>query len=456
MNKELIMLIVTNKLAYAGVVIDNNVIYLDKLNEYYRYSKLVKKNAPSTIKSKLEHIYHFWLWTLSNVPDKDEDIQLYFARYLTTLETGFTIVNINNDVEYTLYESKPKQPSTIEKEKRAVESFFKYIGSFKSSEYNLEKNFMSYAKRAKYSKGSSYGLKMSSIMQKTLLDDVSILPSKSSSFQTGDIRAFPFKLYDELLQLAKPRERLIYLLCGACAARANQALNLTFYDLDYSSKNVWLIDPRSNDQLGYQGISRKQFLKQEYNIGIEEDKNHNKFGFKYPIPTLFKSRMPLMWLNENYKEIFFDTLAQYNPLPESLRVPRHPFLFVRSTGKRLSYDEVIKSFKKHIAILAKKYPELKYRLDGLGIHSLRHMFGSVMATVEAKMIMAGETNTTFIRWFTTVAMGHSLQSRSTDIYFNRPWDIDVELGEFFQTKVKEINQQQYIETIRKEYDVKRW
>jgi integrase len=293
-------------------------------------------------------------------------------------------------------------------------------------------------------------------MQKTLLDDVSIVPSKSSSFQAGDIRAFPFKLYDELLELAKPRERLIYLLCGACSARANQALNLTFYDIDYSSKNIWLIDPRSNDQLGYHGISRKHFLKDEYNINIEEDKKHNKFGFKYPIPTLFKSRMPLMWLNENYKEIFFNTLAEYDPLPESLRIPRHPFVFVRSTGKRLSYDEVIKSFKKHLAILAKKYPELKYRLEGLGMHSLRHMFGSVMATVEGKMIQAGLPNIGYVRWFTKVAMGHSLNGNSTDIYFNRPWEDEVKLGEFFQAQVKLTNEQEYIELSKRGNYGKKW
>jgi len=450
------MLILTNKFAYASVVIENIVVSLDKLNEYYKYSKLVKKNAPATIKSKLDHIYHFWLWTLSNPAEKDEDLQLYFARYLTMLETGFTIENVNHDVEYTLYKSIPKQPSTIEKEKRAVESFFKFIGSLKSSEYHLEKNFMSFAKQAKHNKGSSYGLKMSTIMQKALLDNVSILPSRISSFQTGDIRAFPFKLFDELLQLAKPRERMIYLLCGACSARANQALNLTFYDIDYNSKNVWLIDPRSNDQLGYHGIGRKQFLQQEYNINIEYNKDHNKYGFKYPIPTLFKSRMPLMWLNENYKEIFFSTLAEYNPLPESLRIPRHPFLFVRSTGKRLSYDEVIKSFKKDLNILAKKYPELEYRLDGLGIHSLRHMFGSVMATVEGKMIQAGKPNIGYVKWYTKVAMGHSLNGNSTDIYFNRPWEEEVKLGEFVQAQVELADEQEYIKLSKGGSYDKKW
>ncbi len=440
MNKEVIMLIVTNKIAYASIVIDNNIINLYGLNKYYKYLRLVKRNSLLTIKNKLDSLYHFWLWSLSSQVDKDEDLQLYFARYLLVLENGFKVSTItyndtfNENIEYTLFESKPKQSSTIEKEKRAIEFFLKYMGTFKSQDYKLEKNFLAYSKQSQYNKGSSYGLKMSKYMQSILLDNISILPDKQHSIK-GDIKAFPFHIFDELLKLAKPRERLLYILYGACAARLNQALNLTFYDLDYSSKNVWLIDPKSNDQLGYQGIGRKYFLKNEYAINIEIDRNHNKFNFKYPIPTNYKSRTPLMWLNSNYRLLFFNTLVEYSPVPESIRKPRHPFFFVRRTGKRLSSDEVYKSFKRHLKILEKKYPKYAYKLQGLGIHSLRHMFGSVMASLEAKLIINGQSEKThFIKWFTSNAMGHSNPS-STDVYFNRPWDLDIELGEYLQSLV---------------------
>jgi len=434
------MLVVTNNYAYAVIVTNNIMIELVGLNKYYNYLKKVRRNKLLTIKNKLDSLYHFWLWTLCNKVAEDEDIQLYFARYLLALESGFTIKHVTHinefaeDVEYQIYESKPKEPSTIEKEKRAVESFFNYMNTFKSSDYDLEKNFLAYNKQAKYSKGSSYGLKMSKYMQEVLLNDESILPSHSNPVK-GDIKAFPFKLFDNLLELANPRERLIYLLCGACSARINQALNLTFFDLDYNSKNVWLIDPFSNDQLGFQGIGRKNYLKKEYNINIDTDKQHNKFGFKYPIPTNYKSETPLSWLNNNYKELFFNTMADYKPLAISLRKPRHPFFFVRSTGKRITADEVYKTFKKHLKILQEKYPEFKYKLDGLGLHSLRHMFGSIMATLEAKLIINGKAEKTqWIRWFTSNAMGHKNPS-STDVYFNRPWDIEIELGTYFQAMI---------------------
>jgi len=306
MNKEVIMLIVSNKLAYASVIVNFSIISLVGINKYYRYLKFVKRNALLTIQNKLNCLYHFWLWALANEVEKDEDLQLYFARYLIALETGFRIRNITSvdefdeDIEYIIFESKPKQLATIEKEKRAVESFFKYMGTFKAKDYNLEKNFFSYSKQAKYNKGSSYGLKMSKYIQNILLDNSSILPPKDTHIK-GDIKAFPFNLFDNLLKLAKPRERLLYLLYGACSARLSQALNLTYYDIDYDSKNVWLIDPKSNNQLGYHGIGRKQFLKDIYDINIVTDKAHNKFNFKYPIPTNFKSRLPLFWLNNNYR-----------------------------------------------------------------------------------------------------------------------------------------------------------
>ncbi len=60
------------------------------------------------------------------------------------------------------------------------------------------------------------------------------------------------------------------------------------------------------------------------------------------------------------------------------------------------------------------------------------MFGVVMATFEAKIIMSGNKHNIpldQIKITTQEAMGHKSKS-STDIYFNRPWDLNVELGEY--------------------------
>ena len=436
------MLLITDTHAYASINTGSAVVHLEGLTRYYRYLRLVRRNRPSTITSRLDAVYHFWLWTLCNATEDDEDLQLYFARYLMALEEGFVVNNttkvedFDEQCEYELFRSKPKKPSTIEKEKRAVESFFKYMGTVDAKKLELEKNFLGYAHQAKHGKGAGYGLRMSRYMQEILLDEVSILPANSSSV-VGDIRAFPFVLFNDLLEITEPREKLLYLLYGACSARLTQALNLTLYDIDYENMNVWLIDPMSNDQLGFDGRGRKTFLWQEYGIDAAKQKPHKHYGFKAPIPKNFKERMPLLWLHNGYKTLFFETLADYNPPPESTRKPRHPFFFVTKSGKRLSPSFVNDRFSRHLEELKKKYPQFTNRLDGLGIHSLRHMFGSVMATLEAKLVISGQSNmvsNNFIKWFTSMAMGHR-NSASTDVYFNRPWDIEIELGEFVQALI---------------------
>ena len=63
MNKEITILVVTNKYAYVMIVVDNITIELFGLNKYYNYLKKVKIY---TIKNKLDSLYHFWLWTLCN------------------------------------------------------------------------------------------------------------------------------------------------------------------------------------------------------------------------------------------------------------------------------------------------------------------------------------------------------------------------------------------------------
>lgn len=436
------MLLITDTHAYAAVKIGSDVVHLEGLSKYYRYLQLVRRNRVSTIENRLNAVYHFWLWTLCNATEVDEDLQLYFARYLVALEEGFIVHNetgiedFDEKCEYEIFRSRPKMPSTIEKEKRAVESFLKYMGTIDAKKLELEKNFLGYAHRAKHGKGAGYGLRMSKYMQEIFLDDVSILPAASSPV-IGDIRAFPFVLFNDLLEIAEPREKLLYLLYGACSARLTQALNLTIYDIDYENMNVWLIDPRTNDQLGFHGRGRKTFLWEEYGIDATKQKPHKHYGFKAPIPKNFKERMPLLWLHNGYQTLFFETLADYNPPPESTRNPRHPFFFVTKSGKRLSSSFVNDRFGRHLKELKKMHPKFSNRLDGIGIHALRHMFGSVMATLDAKLIISGQSNLVpkdFIRWFTGMAMGHR-NNASTNIYFHRPWDIEIELGEFVQALI---------------------
>ena len=56
---------------------------------------------------------------------------------------------------------------------------------------------------------------------------------------------------------------------------------------------------------------------------------------------------------------------------------------------------------------------------------------------------------------TKEAMGHRSLS-STDIYFNRPWNLDIELGEHINTVFQSMMDTMSIEDKEKRYGIKRY
>lgn len=449
---------------YYSLCINNEIYFLNELELYIRNKLLLRKIKHTTLKTILSTLKIFIFWAISNPVNKNEELDFYLARFLKDEENGFEIYNttfvkdINEDIEYLELIVNPKIPATIEKDKLIIEDYLKSTNQELFKTFNLEKNLKSYSHKIKYSQSNGYGLKMGKISQNVFVNEKSLLPSYRNTIE-DDIKVFPYKLFNSLLELANPRERLIYLLCGACSARVSQVLNFTLYDIDYTNKQVWLIDPRSNDQLGFHGRGRKQFLKEFYNIDANKDKPHSNIGFKAPIPLYFKSRTPLFWVSNKYKELFFETLCNYKFIPESSRIPMHPFAFITNSGKRLSPQQVDKSFKNHCNKLKKIHPKYLNQLDRLGAHSLRHMFGSIMASVQAYFIM-NKNNLNInippeqIKLITKEAMGHK-NIKSTDIYFNRPWNLDIELAEYLSDIYKDIMKSLTHDEIQEKYGDKR-
>jgi integrase len=249
-------------------------------------------------------------------------------------------------------------------------------------------------------------------------------PIKNGSYD--DYRAFPFELFIQLVEIANPRERLIYLLCGGASARIGQALNFTLYDVDYDKKNVWLCDPTSDYKCGLINQSRKSWLKEKYNIDCSKDKPHNLVGFKYPLPHNPKANRPLYWMDLAIKDMFFVTLLEYEPIKEHLREYKHPFAFVTKNRKRIYAKNVDTTFKRH----CKKLQSLNkgYDLSSLGLHSLRHMYGVYMAELYA-MAIEGKINIPpdKIKIYCQHGMGHT-SSKSTDIYFNMRFEKETKIG----------------------------
>ncbi len=317
---------------FFTLYLNNELYFFPELENYIKLKILVKRIKPNSLKTILSSLKSFIIWSLANTNSQNEQLVFYLSRYLSDCENGFEIYDsifikeLNERIDYKILSVNPKQPTTIDKDKALIEDFLKSTNQELFKSFNLEKNIKSLNHSFKNSVHDGYGLRMGSLAQKAFANDISIIPPRNKSLG-NDFKSFPYQLFNSLIEISSPREKLIYLLCGACSARISQALNLTLYDFDYKNKHVWLIDPRSNDQLGIHGIGRKTFLKDVYNIDATKDKPHSNIGFKAPIPLRFKNRIPLYWISDIYRNLFFDTLAEYKFLPESSRIPKHPFFF---------------------------------------------------------------------------------------------------------------------------------
>lgn len=413
------MLIESSKGFIISTLFDSELITLNDSEDWSVWLKRVRDLSDNTIKTFMKSMERFWLWSLYNPVDFNESFPNYQARYRESLRYGFSIVdkvrddNFEDEIELVILDSKPLQKITINKEIAGINSYFYF-----SEENDLlyDHRFINYLyekQRSAKSFLSSIEIKKSDLALQSFGKHKAYLPPYRVPQNRQNLKYLPLDFYDDLLSIARPRERLIYLLCGACSARIGQALNLTLYDIDYEKKDVWLLNPKS-DAVDIYGNKRIDWLREEYNIDMLKKNSHNTsdLQFKYPIPLY---REPLFWLNEDkYKTLFFETLLKYTKsgeyLPETIRFPKHPFLFTSKSGKRIHARETLSRFKTHIRKISQKR-KLGSELENLGLHSLRHMFGHAMAEIYARV---GDDSILVI---TQHAMGHS-SSDSTKVYFN--------------------------------------
>lgn len=405
---------------------NNELVELYQSKEWSYWMRILQNLSLGTIYSYMKSMERFWIWSLYNNVKDNEAFPFYQARYRENLKTGFTIneeVLINNQgVSIEIYSSKSMTTETIDKEMAGIKSYFFFVEDLHLMQDSSSINKAYENRKAQYSFLSSVNMKKSQINHElTASKREFVKPYKKRIRSSQMLKSFPTDLFDNLLELSNPRERLIYLLCGTCSARIGQALNLTIYDVDYENQEIWLIDPKSDDKDIY-GNRRVKWLKEEYNIDVRFDKPHNALDlqFKYPIPYEYE---PLHWINPKYKTIFFSTLIEYINtkyyLAEASRVPRHPFLFVTKSGNRLRTREVNKTFKSSL----KKLNKIEVSKDGFAhysLHSLRHMFGFMAAE------LYGYTGNDALIMWTKNAMGHS-SLESTMVYFNMSFKMKKEL-----------------------------
>ncbi len=414
------MLVEKGKAISITTLFNDELVTLVDSEEWSIWLKEVRDLADNTITVFMKSMERFWIWSLYNSIGVKESFPSYQARYRESLRDGFEIyievpsIEFDEPIRLIVCSCKPMKKSTVNKELAGINSYFYFTEESKLIEDHRFINQLYEKKKSSKSFLASIEIKKSSLAQEASSAKLKYLPPYKISRNRQKIKYFPMELFDELLSIAKPREKLIYLLCGACSARIGQALNLTLYDIDYRQKELWLLDPKSDYEDIY-GNKRRVWLKEEYEIKIENkscEHNTADLQFKYPIPLYHEA---LYWINEDkYKSDFFTTLHDYTKtkefLSENARYPRHPFLFTSKTGKRVHARDTLSRFKSALRKLSQRHREYEW-INELGLHSLRHMFGHYHAEMYAR------TGDDSLVKLTMEMMGHSSVD-STLIYFN--------------------------------------
>jgi len=414
------MLINESKGISICTLFNGEIITLNDSLEWSVWLKNVRDVADNTRRTFMKSMERFWIWSLYNPVTFDEKFPSYQARYREALRDGFKIIEtikdeeLGDELEVEISSCSPLQKITINKEIAGINSYFYFTEEHDLLYDHRFINHLYEKQRSAKSFLSSIQIKKSSLALEAFGQKIKYLPPYKIPKNNQKEKWFPMELFDTLLEVSKPRERLIFLLCGASSARIGQALNLTLYDIDYENNEVYLLDPKSDNKDVY-GNKRRVWLKDEYGIDmLQEGHQHNTsdLQFKYPIPF---SNEPLYWINEDkYKTLFFETLQEYQKsdtyMPEMIRYPRHPFLFTTKSGKRVHARETLSRLK---SSMRKVVQNMDYKKDisDLGLHSLRHMFGHAMAEIYARV---GDDSLISI---TKDAMGHA-NLDSTMIYFN--------------------------------------
>lgn len=441
---------------YISTTCQGEVIDLPFSVKYGRYLNDTLEQSANTIKKNMGALERFWKWTLSVQPNSDEDFSEYLARYKQELKNGIIIYDRDPEdsksMKFPVLTLKPKSKVSIDTELSSLNSYFTWIDD-KKINLGLTKNTINWNYENRRRKASRHSDYISGKINSFALERISkknMFGSKKTKRNVQTDKTFPFRYFLLLIESADIREKLLYLLMGGTSARICQALNLTIEDIDYVNKEVYLSDPVIDDpsQEGLLGKGRRNWLMSEYGIDAQNDSPHNNVLFKYHIPSV--ANKPLYWLNESFREMFFELLVEYNIYPMHLRNPRHPFFFTKKDGGRLLYRSALNKFKKNsyklyeqiqselvvqpLNMSNKEYEEAlndSELLIDVTPHALRHMYGNYMAELfyRASLSML-PVEAERIRIYCQQGMGHS-DSKSTAVYFNAKMNKVIEAGETY-------------------------
>lgn len=389
--------------------------YVEKDGKHYNepfvphYSEFLMRNLTVlAVKKHITAIHRFWMYSLFFPNDSWLELSLseYLSEYQEALKRGIIIKKFFSDTDLEIktsgvyFESKRLRDTRFEFE--ALEKYYKYLHDERLNPkymlsknhdlviYSGEKDYKALDVKAKYSKGSGYGLKATGLAREALAERITLFSKfKKYNKRTNNLygnRIFPFFLFDKLLEIADDRSKLLYLLCGATSARRSQALSLTQFDVDMKNRKVYLIDPTtqrtphdSQGEVLFGQKPRKELLA-DYGIDFRAGK-YKHIQFKYPLPVLSTTAQDLFFIQDKYRAMFFEVYARYSKKINN----KYPMVFQTISSRPHNIwlpSNADEKFKKHIKELKRLYPAHAKYLDlDNKFHSLRHMFGAFMAGV---------------------------------------------------------------------------
>ena len=409
--------------------IDGNVISPYHFNKWIKFLKDNHCLKRSTLKRYSLALNKFIIWSLYNPKGIDESLLDYLVRYrseflldcrdvVTTRKYDDGIILF--EIEQVVLSNNTKSFNTINLEMGVIEKYFIYlrdIGATTESLLQDDIDWLFNKIKNEQSIHAGYGLSMRDSLLEIYGKKKSLLKPLKTKNHGNESKYFPFYFFYELLEISDPMERLIYLLCGGAGARVGQALSLTWFDIDYEAKEVYLIDPRSDMYSPLLESPRLSLLLNNYGIDPRIDKPHSDIAFKYPIPLEYG---PLIFMTQYLENQLFRTMT-YIVQPPEYDV-KHPFVCTTSTGSRLSTVQVSRKFNTRLKQLKQKYPlnpdddnyfHVKQLHNAKGIHSLRHMLAVSMAEIG---LSVPEIGVDTARALTQNMLGHK-NPTSTEVYF---------------------------------------
>lgn len=361
-------------------------------------------NSRRTYANALNIFLHFYIY----IPKNDnESLYDYLLRFRKNLQSGFTISTKREIVTqhtqyscmYVVLKRKPLAKGTINTYMRVTRYYLSFLkkeipNNKIDSLMKDEINWSQLKYKSTMGKGAGYGLRMNPLLTQLLGPKIPLIRDFKTDRGSSKINCFfPPELILSLLDISSPREQAIYLLCACAGTRIGQALSLTRDDYNTKTREVYIVDPLSEETGPSGKIPRVTLLNSTYKINMEETP-YKYVACKYPIPSQYTD---LLWIHPAYREMFLKAITlmdKGNPINNG-----HPFIFNTSSGKILTPNESNRIFEGKIRLLKTlikkewfnkrertKLEDKKdlnnnyiYLLDQLdkvtGLHSLRHTYG---------------------------------------------------------------------------------